>query len=174
MKRYDVWFCECGRIHIMEYENFDWMKDNCAHRQVIRVCTNCGAVYGQFLTRNYYEDIGEGFDINGFDITDKSIDTAIDTSYGMEYRFHFSKGIMVPMKKGGYADYHFKDGFVNSEYIRNVFNTTDITYAECKDPECTTVDTMRLIREVKDDDILTSISGYVVGIDWTGTKYERE
>lgn len=170
MKRYDVWFCDCGRIHIMDYENYDWMIENCEHRQVIRVCTNCGNVHGQFLTKAYYEEIGEGFDVNGFDVTDRSF----DTTSGMDYRFHFSKGIMVPMKKGGYADYHFVDGFVDSEYIKQEFNTTDVTYAKRKDPECITVDTMRLIREVKDDDILTSISGYVVGIDWTGTKYEMK
>lgn len=173
-KKYDCWFCECGRIHIMDYEFYDWMQENFEHRCVIRICTNCGANHRVWLTESFYG----GFDINGADVDLNGKRTIIDTtefSEGFnEYKFIFDRGIKVPMKSGGYADYHFHDGYANVDYMREKLGTTYIYEALKKDPLCCTVDVERLIKEVNDDDIIKSISGYIIGIDWKGTKYEHK
>jgi len=160
-KKYDCLFCNCGRIHIMDYDEYDWLESS-PKRSYIRVCMRCGSTHRVFLTDN-----GEGFDICSVDVPDGTIVHDINT------KIHFSRGIMIPLKSGGYADWRFHDGYANTDYLRDTLGTTYIPEALKKDPLCTTVDTERLIREVKDEDILNSISGYIVGIDWTGTKYDH-
>ena len=163
--KYSCWFCGCGRIHILANDLYDWMTEDYEHRSIVQVCNNCGTSHKIFLSDN-----GEGFDVNAMDLRDVNIDILRP----QECKILFNKGIKVPMKSGGYATYHFHDGYVNVDYIRDKLGTTYIPTALEKDPECTTVDTELLIREVNDEDILQSISGYLVGIDWTGTKYERK
>lgn len=170
-KNYDCWFCSCGRIHIMESDLFDWLQEKHEKRSVIRVCTNCGANRRVYLTEN-----GEGFDINSFEVNLNGLRTIIDPAEdGNEYKFIFDRGIMVPMKRGGYADYHSHHNhmFINTDYMETTLGTTCINTALQQDPLCFTVDTKRLIKEINDEDIVRSISNYIVGIDWSGTKYER-
>lgn len=171
MSKYNMWFCSCGRIHPMPISDMDWMVQDHDKRSVIHICTNCGAVYKQFLEEDPWgnEPCGHYY-VNGVSIVDEVINTTDEPK--KDFKLIFNRGIKVPMKSGGYATYHLSDTYVNQDYIRDTLNTNDLYCAVRKDPECCTVDTQRLIREVKDDEILTDLSRYFVGINWAGTKYE--
>lgn len=164
MKKYDVWFCHCGRVHFMPWELWDWMQGDCEHRCVIQVCQNCGATVMHFLTEN-----GEGFDMNGVSVRDQEF----STGDGMEYRFLFHSGERVPLKCGEFADAFQAGKFMNWDFITQTYGQhTYLSELEKNFPSLTTVDTEWLIREIKDPDKLHSMSGYAVGIDWTGTEYD--
>ena len=48
-KKYDCLFCHCGRIHIMDYDEFKWLEEDYVRRKIVRICRNCGAIYVQHL-----------------------------------------------------------------------------------------------------------------------------
>ena len=176
--KYEAWFCTCGRIHFHPMADLDWMAEDHENRRVLEVCRHCGQIYEQFLTESWY---GEGdkpaFDINGHSYHN---DDNVLIMENPNYRIYIRKGIMVPMKKGGYADYHFSNGYCNSEQIQKRFGDLWLSAVKEKDPGYFIVDTKRLIKEVRRDypeeaeEILKSISGYVTGIDWKGTPYEHK
>lgn len=162
--RYDCWFCNCGRIQPMDWGFFDWMAENPDTRRLIRVCQNCGATRMQWL-----DEYDGGQAICGTDLSDKIIDTTDDN----EYQIIFDHGIRVPLKCGVDAEAYLANTYINFDYLREHVGTTWVAEAEKIEPGCCTVDAERLIRDVKDEDLIKSIAGYVSGIDWTGTKYER-
>ena len=148
---YDVRFCKCGHIHSVPNEYWDWMSEDYAHRQVMLVCTNCGKVTTLYLTRN-----PEG----GYDMNSGVIKNAVIwEDSDIQYRIIFSEGVLVPVKDAngipcGYADYYNNRAW----------------FSEGKRVE---PDAAALINAVKDPILMKSISGYTVGINWTGTEYER-
>ena len=176
--KYEAWFCTCGRIHFHPMADLDWMAEDHENRRVLEVCRHCGQIYEQFLTESWY---GEGdkpaFDINGHSYHN---DDNVLIMENPNYRIYIRKGIMVPMKKGGYADYHFSNGYCNSEQIQKRFGDLWLSAVKEKDPGYFIVDTKRLIKEVRRDypeeadELLKSISGYVAGINWKGTPYEHK
>ena len=52
--KYDVWFCQCGRIHFHPSDDLDWMSEDCENRRVLEVCRNCGHIHEQYLTESFY------------------------------------------------------------------------------------------------------------------------
>ena len=66
MKKFDVTFCKCGRIHVREH-NYDWLAKDWNKRSLVDVCTNCGITTHTFLTP-YAE--GE-FTVNCIDLRDE-------------------------------------------------------------------------------------------------------
>ena len=169
-KTYDCWFCSCGRIQYMDYEMYDWLQENPTKRYIIRVCTHCGASLQVWLSDNF--DIG--YDINARSVDFNGVRTIIDTTQGIEYKLIFDRGIKVPMISGGYADCHIGSSYANTEDMKEKFGSTYFPDALKKDPNFCTVDVKRLIKEVDDEDLIESISGYIVGIDWAGTGYSYE
>ena len=163
MKKYDCWFCDCGRIQLMPTDYYDWMAEDHEHRRVIRVCQHCGAT--RVIWLDPYMD--EGFAVNGADFINEEICTNGD----IEYRIILNDGVRVPMMIGGYADSYYGNVYVNWEYTEKDLGTTYLPEAQAKDPNCTKVDVNRMIRE-NEPDVIKSISGYLSGIDWSGTEYE--
>lgn len=148
MKKYSVWFCTCGRIHVFPMEEYDWLEEDYRVRSIIQVCQNCGATYETYLTRGFEE---------GFDVCGRTIGDVVYSPDDLKnVKLFMGKGIRVPLK-GGFIAEHYNSS-INQYYDEdwNAYN----------------VDTKALIEEVKDDEILQSIAGYVSGIDWTGTKYD--
>lgn len=176
--KYDIWFCDCGRIHFYPRSDWDWMAEDHEHRRSTQICRNCGAIYEHFLTENFDEYEGKpGFDLNGYSYT--NLDRIeIDPKDEIQCRFYIDKGIKVPLKEGGYADGHWCGVYFNAEYMNKMGYPSDISET-CQHRECITVDTERLIHNItydyKDDaeDLLKCISGYIVGINWDGTKYSH-
>lgn len=148
-KLYDVWFCHCGRIQLMEYEQFNWLREDFANRFIIRICQHCGTAQRVWLSE--YDD---GFAVNSTSLEDIILNPA-DL---MNCRIIMDKGIQVPVITDNADLFPWADAHISTSWWHN--NQT------------ATVDTARLIRDVKDEDKLRSIAGYVSGIDWSGTPYE--
>ena len=144
MNKYDVRFCRCGTIHVMPVSYYDWMESDYKNRSVYRVCQHCGKTIRTWLSE--YDD---GFCINSFEENDFELSKEDKD----DFKVIFSTGIRVPLKSGNYATYQSSGVWFD-------------------DDQKSDVDTKRLIREVKDEEILKSISGYVTGIDWSDTPYE--
>lgn len=145
MHKYDVWFCHCGRIHVMPNEYYEWLQEDYKNRFILRICQNCGNILKIWL-----DEYDDGYSINSTSISNIEFsenelkNCKIITNYG----------IRVPMKDSFYA-VHFMSGTFLSEF------------------GFTTVDTKKLINEVKDKDILASIAAYAVNINWDNTEYKE-
>lgn len=147
MKKYDAWFCHCGTIQLMPNDYYDWLAEDFANRYILRVCQRCGTVRRIWLS----EGLEEGFYVNGCDMENFEL----KPEDLQNCRIIFDKGIRVPVKDGDYATCYFANTYFDDEGHRGA-------------------DTERLIREVKDEDKLRSISGYITGIDWKGTPYDYD
>lgn len=158
--KYDVWFCKCGRIHLMNNDKYDWLAEDFQNRKIIRVCQNCGATRQTWLDEYFMEFMEDEENPRpSFTVCDSDVKEG--EFIGDNTRLIFSRGIPVPLENGEIAEY---------------FGHSGIWYyseGSCK------VWTKRLISDIryhyKEDaeDILNSISGYAVGIDWGGTPYCR-
>lgn len=145
MNKYDVRFCRCGTIHVMPVSYYDWIESDYKNRSVYRVCQHCGRT-----TRTWLSEYDDGFCINSCDENDFELSKENKD----DFKVIFSTGIRVPLKSGNYATY---------------YSSGNCWFDDDKKSD---VDTKRLIHEVKDEEILKSISGYVTGIDWSDTPYE--
>lgn len=159
LRRYDVWFCTCWHIHFIPSDILDWIKDDYRNREAIQVCNSCGAV--RTTTLDTYED---GFctcrdEKQNFKIT-KNIERCL--------KLFVDNGVSVYLKNFDGSTVP-ASGKLGSRWFR--VNSKG-------NQEFSSVDTLRLIQDIKHnyrddaDDILRSISGYVSGIDWSGTDYE--
>ncbi len=144
MNKYDVWFCHCGTIQLMPNEYYDWLQEDYANRFIIRICQQCGKAQRVWLST--YND---GFAVNACKVEN----IELNGNDMANCRVLMYKGTRVPMKNGDYATSHFNTFWFDDQGNREV-------------------DTERLIREVKDEEKLRSISGYITGIDWKGTPYD--
>lgn len=146
-KKYDVRFCDCGRIQLTPMEYLDWLSEDPDNRYILQICQNCGATRRIFLT----EYMDGGYALNSVDIFDYEL-----MPEDLEHcRVIMNRGIPVPLMNNKRAELH-----IGREW-----------YSEESDVP-TKVDTQKLISEVKDEDKLKSISGYISGIDWSGTPYD--
>ncbi len=175
-KKYDVWFCTCGRIHFFPMEDYEWMMGDPEHRSSVQVCRNCGAI-----KENSLADCGDGYSVNHIGFKRQTYINFMESS---EYqrRFYMHTGIMVPLKEGGYADtytmHNLSHSYMNYKYIQENCHSDDCQQYIKDHPEVITVNTPKLICEVTKnypeiaDDLLGSIAGYYSGINWTGTTYQ--
>jgi len=173
MKKFDIRFCKCGRIHHMPSDELDWLAKDTKHRAIIRICANCGMAEVVFLS----ETFNNKFDVNVCDLERYPIKEWNNT------KIYYSRGIRVYMKSGKEADTEQSGYFANCDEWTHMNGSgyQPIEAAEKERKDWATVDTERLIdnvkREYKEDadDILKSISGYgSVKIHWKGTKYETD
>ena len=162
-------FCNCGRIHIIP-KLWDWMAEDHENRSAIHVCTHCGETVRMFLTP--YDD---GFATNIVDVRDEDFEG--------NFRIIASRGVIVYMNSGVEADTFQSGYFANSDEWKMVelqeeYESLELSY-KLNQPWCT-VNTNRLIRDIeikyKDeaDKILNQLSGYLIKINWDGTKYARK
>ena len=143
----------------MNNDKYDWLAEDFKNRKIIRVCQNCGTTRQTWLDEYFIEDEDDprpSFTVCGSDLKECEFTGDSNT------QFIFSRGIPVPLESGESAEFFGPSGiWYDSE-------------GRCK------VWTKRLISDIKyhykedAEDILNSISGYVVGIDWEGTPYSYE
>ena len=146
MTKYEVWFCSCGRIHIMPWGYYDWIEEDWMHRSIIQVCQHCGKAQRINLDANCD---------SGYDICKSTVrNVELSEEELQNTRILFNTGINVPVISGGYASY-----CTNGIWFDEHDNKTE-------------VDTEMLIKGIRDEEILRSIAGYVSGINWKGTAYE--
>jgi len=172
-KTYDIQFCSCGRIHVMSFDEIEWLSEDYKNRSIIRACANCGKANVTFLT--------EGFEQGTFDVNCCDLERYGNIIWNNTKLF-YSRGIKVYMKSGKEADTEQSGYFANCEEWTHMNGSgyQPIEAAEKERKDWATVDTERLIETIKReymndaDDILRSISGYAVKIHWEGTKYETD
>ena len=155
--KYDVWFCKCGRIHLMNNDKYDWLAEDFKNRKIIRVCQNCGTTRQTWLDEYFMDDEDDSrpsFTVCG------SVFKECEFIEDNNIQFIFSKGIRVPLLNGAFAERYAVGLWYDDNDRCEVW--TDRFIQQIK-------------KEFKDEaeEILNSISGYAVGIDWKGTSYYR-
>jgi len=134
------------------------------------VCTNCGTTVRMFL-----DEYDDGFATNIVDIRDEDFEG--------NFRIITSRGIIVHLKSGVEADLLQSGYFVNRDEwklveLQEEYESLELAY-KLNHSWCT-VDTDRLIRDIENkfkddaDKILNQLSGYLVKINWEGTKYGKD
>ena len=149
--KYDIWFCECGRIHFMPKSYIEWLCQD-TNRSIIQVCQHCGNTMRTNLSKSF----NGGFDVNRSAYYNSIISDTKDT------RIILNRGICVPVISDecyGYAEHY------------NSAKWYDANGNETK------VDTQLLIESLENlydgTELLKSISCYYSGIDWSGTQYDN-
>lgn len=158
--KYDVRFCSCGRVHFIDEEKVNKAIDN--EKQVIMVCNNCGSSRIIGADKVTEEDGTDCYNMYSYAMRDEEINdlSKIDSIV-------FTAGEQVRMMTGGEATYQ-GDVFIDWDTKK----PNDISEDEW-DKMRRTVNTQHTINWIRDDEKLEQMSHYLVGIDWTGTKYER-
>lgn len=156
--KYEAWFCRCGRIHLMNNDKYDWLAEDFKNRKIIRVCQNCGTTRQTWLDECFIDDVDDprpSFTVCGSDL--KECEFLGDSNT----QFIFSNGIRVPLLSGAYAEHHGASLWYDDNGRCEVWTDRLI---------------QNIQREFKDEaeEVLNSISGYVVGINWEGTPYSHE
>ena len=152
MDKYCVKFCECGRVHFIEWNllNEACYKDN---KSALVVCSNCGKSYLKWLS-----DCMEGKAWNSITIRDRVLDEKDEVE-----KIIISSGDRIWMKTGKEACAKAGNTFIDWETPES-----EATYEER-----TTVDIEKTIRMIDNDEKLRELSHYAVDINWKGTKYEN-
>lgn len=155
-RKYDIRICKCGRIHAIPNERIEKALD--ADKNFLIICAACG----------------DATLINTDTFKGNEKEKAVE-------EILYSHGIKVPMKTGNYATDYFNGRFSDRWYPDFYkIQRTDITIKEIMDfidkynHDRTTVNMDRFINEIPDD-ILGELSNYYIdGLDWKGTKFEKE
>jgi hypothetical protein len=158
MRKYDVRFCNCGRVHFIENEKLEKVCNE-QDKEILFICGHCGATTRIGL--DDYIDEGKawyGISVNDFEITDVS-------KIGLIVH---SRGEQIRMETGGEATYH-GDTFIDWETPKPE-NVDAIEWEKKR----RIVNTQHTINWIRNDDKLDALSCYAVKIDWIGTKFEKD
>lgn len=162
MKKYDVRFCNCGRVHFIDGEKINKAIDK--EKQVLVICNNCGNsfVIGADIITD--EDGLFGYSMYSFDMRDTEINDMSKINCIV-----FTKGEHIRMMTGGEATFYSNDTFIdwNTNKPENISNDEWERLQK-------TVNTQHTINWIRDDDKLKEMSRYITSINWKGTKYEQK
>ena len=149
MRKYNIKFCECGRIHFLDNKKIDNLCTK--GKSVLVVCNNCGVT-----SEIWYTEQSDGYYVNSRRIRDKELEA---DDIGLIIT---SSGEKIYMKTGSEA----------TAYVSGTFIDWDTKDEFCSEEDRKIVDTKKTIRMIDDEDKLLELSYKGVKIDWTGTKYE--
>jgi hypothetical protein len=161
MKKYDVRFCNCGRVHFIEQEKVDKAIES--GKQVLIICNNCGNSYVVGADKEQDENGKTIYMMYSSDMRNKTLD---DTS--KIESIVFTAGEQIRMMTGGEATFYGNNTFIDWE-TEKPDNITNEKWHEMRK----TVHVQHTINWIKDDNKLGQMSHYYTGIDWKGTKYEK-
>lgn len=179
--------CKCGRIHLIPEEKIDNALEK--NKNFVLICANCGEsiVIGANIEPDWNDpekDCYMMYSYNLSDYKDKSITKeSFETTKkekGIE-EIYYSHGIKVPMMTGNYATDYFCGRF-SDRWYPDFYNIErkDITVKEIMDfinqwkKDRITVNMNRFIHENKEEDLKEISRYYIKGLNWKGTKFERE
>ena len=186
-RKYDIRICKCGRIHAIPNERIEKALD--ADKNFLLICAACGnaTLIGANISLDWDDPSKDCYEMYSADFSsyeDKVINTDTfkknEKEKAVEEIF-YSHGIKAPMKTGQYATDYFNGRFSDRWYPDFYkIQRTDITVKEIMDfideytHDRTTVNMNRFINETPDD-VLDELSNYLIdGLDWKGTKFEKE
>jgi len=160
--KYDVKFCSCGRVHFIPTDKINNAIEN--DKEILVVYNNCGNSHIIGADREQDYEGKECFMMYSFGKRDTEInDTSkIDSIV-------FSLGEQVRMMSGGEATYYGHSGFIDWN-TKKPSNITEEEWAKLR----STVHVKHTINWIRDDNKLDQMSNYLTGINWKGTKYEKE
>lgn len=164
MKKYDVRFCNCGRVHFIDDKKVWKAIQN--GKQVLVVCNNCGNSFLIGANKSIDEDGNDCYMMYSYSMRDTKVDTPdeldkIDSII-------FTAGEQIRMMTGGEATYH-GDYFIDWD-TKKPDDVSEEKWGEMRK----SVNTQHTINWIKDDDKLKEMSQYAVKIDWTNTKYQSK
>jgi len=160
-KKYEVYFCSCGRVHFVDSEKLSNAIES--EKEILVVCNNCGNSFVEGADKTQDDDGKVGYMMYSFSRRDTEInDTSkIDSIV-------FTSGKQVRMMTGGEATFYGSGTFIDWE-TKKPDNVTDEEWKTMRE----TVHVQHTINWIKDDNKLSHMSNYVTGIDWKGTKFEK-
>ena len=159
-KKYEVYFCSCGRVHFVDSEKLGNAIVN--EKEILVICNNCGNSFVEGADKEEYD--GE----EGYMMYSRSIrDTEINDTSKID-SIVFTPGEKVFMMTGREATYYGNSTFIDWE-TKKLDNVTDEEWKKIRE----IVDVERTINLIRDDNKLSNMSNYVTGIDWKGTKFEK-
>lgn len=151
MDKYKVKFCECGRVHFLDFEKVLKVCDE-DDKTLLFVCNNCGKTLLIWLD--------ECMDGKAWGSRSVSNEEVNPDTLGL---IMTSRGEKIYMKTGGYATAMAGGTFIDWET-----KGEDITDSDRK-----TVDTKKTINMIRDEEKLNLLSNYAVDIKWKGTKFKK-
>ena len=187
MVKFDVRFCKCGRIHFIENSLIDDALEQ--DKNLMFVCGGCGSVLliGADREADWNDPSKTIFNMYTFEkseelqIWDESLFAGSDKKKAVSKIF-YSQGVQVMMMTGYYAK-SFEHGIGRFQDIwypdfwkipKNATAEDYKAFIEQWQKDSVTVNMSYLLRTLTDEQA-KALSGYFVeGLDWKGTKYERE
>jgi len=161
MKKYDVRFCSCGRVHFIDQEKINNAIEN--EKQVLVICNNCGNSFVVGADKQEDEDGETYYMMYSLDMRNTELSGMSKIDYIV-----FTAGEQIRMMTGGEATYHGSGIFIDWETNK----PEDLTLEEWEKLR-KQVNVFSTINWIKDDNKLEEMSHYLSGIDWKGTKYEK-
>jgi len=161
MKKYDVRFCSCGRVHFIDQEKINSAIKN--EKEVLVVCNHCGSSYVVGASKECDEDGEECYMMYSQSMQDTEVNDMIKID-----SIVFTTGEQIRMMTGGEATDHGGYGFIDWETEKSK-NISSEEWEKMRK----TVNVEHTINWIKDDNKLEQMSHYLCGIDWKGTKYEK-
>jgi len=158
--KYEVYFCNCGRVHFVDSKKLNDAIVN--EKEILVICNNCGNSFVEGADKQDYDGEEEymmySYSKRNTEINDTSkIDSIV-----------FTSGKQVRMMTGGQATFYGSGTFIDWE-TKKPDNVTDEEWEVTRK----TVNVQHTINWIKDDNKLNHMSNYVTGIDWKGTKFEK-
>ena len=169
---YSIYICACGRIHTFPYEHVKWIQSKGTNRSLITVCTNCGKTIKRVYHQDYFPRVSYNNNPKyqaGYIEQIVIRRATIDKSPGEDTVIIFDNGFRVPLESGEYAN-TYSDGIFKCM----THDSSESTGCIRCHPKYTTVDTLKLIGEIENVDILKSLAQCRTCINWVGTAYEKE
>lgn len=180
--KYNVYFCKCGHIHFIPYEELDAAYEN--DQEIVLVCTSCGHVvrFGADKMENAWKeeetDPDIVYDMYTFDIREDFVmspsSTCMPNTSKAFRKILFSGGVGVPMKTGYNANC-FDPGsgmFYDMRYPDRMYELTAMNSDELRNflanwnQDMKTVN-MNLLKRCLTDEQIKDLSGYAVrGFEW--------
>ena len=187
MSKYDVKFCGCGRIHLIDCRKENKILED--NKDLLLICGGCGAatLIGAYIEPDFDDPDKTCYIMYSREFTYENTKTVTISDFGSTDgkkgigEIFYSKGIRVPMMTGNYATNCFDGKFSDMLYPdfykvqrRDVTVSEIMEFIDEFNHDRTTVNMDRFIAE-NPDDILEEISHhYIRGFSWKDTKFADE
>ena len=166
--KYECRFFPNGRVVFVPTEDIE----NAIHarKELLVICNSWSGGYaiaiGAEERQDYEEPDKTCWDMYSYDIRDKEF-TAED--FQKFYKVIFSSGERIMMKTGDEATMETGGNFIDWD-TKKPHDVTDEQWDKMRK----TVDAQFTVNMLRNDEKAECLSHYGVGIEWTGTKFERK
>ena len=187
MSKFDVRICKCGRIHFIDNKLIDEALEQ--DKNLMVICGGCGSV--QLIGADRFTDWTDPdktiFNMYTFNVQDEqqiwdaSLFTESDKKKATS-KILYDAGVQVMMQSGYFAR-SFENGIGRfqdmwyPDFWKIPANATAEEYKEFIEKwqkDSVTVNMPFLLRTLTEEQA-QALSGYIIeGLDWKGTKFERE